>query len=93
MSESVSTPFPYNAKLISKRISPCAKTSCWASASATILIVPSIEFSIGTTPTELLSSATDLMTSNKFDFGWKVASFSEKHCRQAKYENVPLGPK
>ena len=84
-------PLPYNAKLISKRISPCAKTSCCASA--TMLIVPSIEFSIGTIPIDVSSSATALMTSNKFDFGWKVASFSEKYWRQAKYENVPLGPK
>ena len=62
-------PLPYNAKLISKRISPCAKTSCCASASATMLIVPSIEFSIGTIPIDVSSSATALMTSNKFDFG------------------------
>ena len=72
-----SVPLPYNAKLISKRISPCAKTSCCASASATMLIVPSIEFSIGTTPIDVSSSATALMTSNKFDFVEKLLHFQK----------------
>lgn len=53
----------YKPKLISKWISPWAYISSCASASATILIVPSIEFSIGTIPTASLWLLTALITS------------------------------
>ncbi len=39
-----------------------------------MLIVPSIEFSIGTMPTESSFPLTDFTTSYKFDFGEYVAS-------------------